>query len=110
MIVRLALWSLADSKTTIAELRRHLRDEAVADHERVAGLRIQAWLSDEATERWGSISLFESRESADQPLPSGVRGLIGRDPDIFEEFDLEATAEGRFELEELSRRGLAFEG
>jgi hypothetical protein len=35
--------------------------------------------------------------------------LIGKDPDIAEEFDLEATIEGRFDDEELSRRGLAFE-
>ena len=36
--------------------------------------------------------------------------LIGKDPDIGEEFDVEATIEGRFEIEELSRLGLAFEG
>jgi hypothetical protein len=35
--------------------------------------------------------------------------LIGKDPDIGEDFDIEATIEGRFELEELSRLGLAFE-
>jgi hypothetical protein len=35
--------------------------------------------------------------------------LIGKDPDVGEEFDVEATIEGQFELEELSRLGLAFE-
>ena len=34
---------------------------------------------------------------------------IGKNPDIAEEFDVEATVEGRFEVEQLSRRGLAFE-
>ena len=29
MVVRIVLWSLADSKTTIEELRRYLRDESV---------------------------------------------------------------------------------
>jgi len=29
VIVRFVLWNLADSKTTIAELRRYLRDESV---------------------------------------------------------------------------------
>jgi hypothetical protein len=35
--------------------------------------------------------------------------LIGKAPDIGEDFDVEATIEGVFELDELSRRGLAFE-
>jgi hypothetical protein len=42
-------------------------------------------------------------------LPSRARELIGKDPDLGEEFDVEATIEGRFAIEELSRRGLAFE-
>ena len=61
------------------------------------------------TERWGALYLWESREAADQALPSRARELIGKDPDIGEEFDVEATIEGAFALEELSRRGLAFE-
>ena len=109
MLVRLVLWSLADSKTTIGELRRYLRDESVDAFEDVPGLRFKAWISDEATERWGAVYLWESREAADQELPSRARDLIGKDPDVGEEFDVEATIEGRFALEELSRRGLAFE-
>jgi hypothetical protein len=42
VIVRLVLWSLADSKTTIAELRRYLRDESVEAFEDVPGLRFKA--------------------------------------------------------------------
>jgi hypothetical protein len=43
-------------------------------------------------------------------LPSRrMRELIAKEPDIGEEFDVEATIEGRFAIEELSRRGLAFE-
>ena len=34
---------------------------------------------------------------------------IGKDPEVAELFDVEATVEGRFAIEELSRRGLAFE-
>ena len=56
MIVRLVLWSLADSKTTIAELRRYVRDESVEAFEDVPGLRFNAWISDETTERWGAVS------------------------------------------------------
>ena len=109
MIVRLVLWNLADSKTTIEELRRYLRDESVDAFEEVPGLRFKAWISDESTERWGAVYLWESREAAAQVVPSRARELIGKDPDIGEEFDVEATIEGRFELEELSRQGLAFE-
>jgi len=109
VLLRLVLWSLADSKTTIGELRRYLRDESVDAFEDVPGLRFKAWISDEATERWGAIYLWESREAAEQEVPSRARELIGKEPDIGEEFDVEATIEGRFTIEELSRRGLAFE-
>ena len=109
MLARLVLWNLADSKTTIPELRRYLRDESVEAFEDVAGLRFKAWISDETTERWGAFYLWESREAAQQELPSRARELIGKDPDLLEEFDVEATIEGHFAVEELSRRGLAFE-
>ena len=109
MLLRLVLWSLADSKTTIEELRRYLRDESVDAFEEVEGLRFKAWISDEATERWGAVYLWESADAAGQELPSRARDLIGKGPDLVEEFDVEATIEGRFAIEELSRHGLAFE-
>ena len=55
---------LADSKTTIEELRRYLRDESVDAFEDVPGLCFKAWISDEASERWGAVYLWESREDA----------------------------------------------
>jgi Putative mono-oxygenase ydhR len=109
VILRLVLWSLADSKTTIEELRRYLRDESVDAFEDVPGLRFKAWISDESTERWGAVYLWESEAAAQQVVPSRARELIGKDPDIGEEFDVEATIEGKFEIEALSRHGLAFE-
>ena len=109
MLVRLVLWSLADSTTTIGELRRYLQDESVDAFAEVPGLRFKAWISDEVTERWGAVYLWESREASEQPLPSRARELIGKDPDLVEEFDVEATIEGMFAFAELSRRGLAYE-
>jgi hypothetical protein len=109
VVVRIVLWSLSDSKTSIGELRRYLRDESVDAFGELPGLRLKAWISDDATERWGAVYLFESVEAADQALPGRVRELIGKDPDLVETFDVEATIEGRFADEELSRRGLAFE-
>jgi hypothetical protein len=109
VLLRLVLWNLADSKTTIEELRRYLRDESVDAFEDVPGLRFKAWISDEVSERWGAVYLWESREDAEQELPSRARELIGKEPDIGEEFDVEATIEGQFLVQALSRRGLAFE-
>ena len=109
MLLRFVLWNLADSKTNIAELRRYLQDESVDQFEEVSGLRFKAWVSDETTDRWGAVYLWESAEAARQELPSRARELIGKDPDIAEQFDVEATIEGRYALEELSRRGLAFD-
>jgi hypothetical protein len=109
LLVRFVLWNLADSKTTIAEIRRYLRDESVDAFSEVPGLRFKAWISDEATERWGAVYLWESAEAARAELPSRARELIGKEPDLIEEFDVEATVEGLFEDEELARRGLAFE-
>ena len=109
MILRFVLWNLADSKTTVQELRRYLRDEAVDAFAEVPGLRFKAWVSDETTERWGAVYLWESREAAEQELPTRARELIGKEPDIGETFDVEATIEGSYLEEELSRLGLAFE-
>jgi len=109
VLVRFVLWNLADSKTTIEELRRYLRDESVDSFADVRGLRFKAWISDEVTERWGAVYLWESAEAAEQEIPSRARDLIGKDPDIIEVFDVEATIEGRYAEEELSRLGLAFE-
>jgi hypothetical protein len=109
VLVRIVLWNLADSKTTIEELRRYLRDESVEQFADVPGLRFKAWISDEATERWGAVYLWESAEAAQEEPPSRARELIGKEPDVGEEFDVEATIEGRFDVDELSRRGLAFE-
>ena len=61
------------------------------------------------TERRGAVYLWESAEAVRQEMPSRARELIGKEPDVGEQFDVEATIEGAFAVEELSRRGLAFE-
>ncbi len=91
MIVRLVLWSLADSKTTVDELRRVLADELVADTRGQPGLELKGWISDEAGERWGAIEVWESRQAAARASYERERELIGKDPEIGEEFELEAA-------------------
>jgi hypothetical protein len=106
MVVRFVLWSLADTETSVAELRDYLRDEAVDAFAAVPGLLFKGWISDEGGERWGAVYLFESTAAAEQELPSRARELIGKDPDIADFFDLEATVSV---ADELNRRGLALE-
>jgi hypothetical protein len=106
MVVRLVIWNLADSQTNVGELRRYLRDEAVPAFERVPGLLFKSWFSDEVGERWGALYVWESQEASEQELPSRARELIGKNPDIVEVFDLEASVSV---AEELGRLGLAFE-
>jgi hypothetical protein len=71
--VRLLLWSLADSKTTLDELRAKLPELPDGD----------AWISDPATERFGLISFSDSPEALEE-----IRDLIGKDPEIGEEFEI----------------------
>ena len=72
--VRLLLWNIADSMTTLDELRSKLPDALEGDH----------WISDPAGERFGLISFSEDDESA-----AHARELIGKDPEVGEEFELE---------------------
>jgi hypothetical protein len=106
MVVRFVLWNLADSLTTVAELRSYLRDEAVDAFADVPGLLFKSWISDENTERWGAVYVFESAAAAEQPLPSRARELIGKEPDVAEVFDLEASVSVAPQLAHL---GLVFE-
>jgi hypothetical protein len=70
--VRLLLWNLADSKTTLDELRAKLPSLPEGD----------VWISDPATERFGLISF----SGVDGPAAE-ARELIGKDPEVGEEFE-----------------------
>jgi microcystin degradation protein MlrC len=52
------------------------------------------------------VYLWESAEAAEQELPTRARELIGKDPEIAEVFDLEASVSV---ASELRRLGLAFD-
>ena len=106
MVLRLVIWNLADSQTNVGELRRYLRDEAVPAFEQVPGLLFKGWFSDEVGERWGAVYVWESQEASEQELPSRARELIGKNPDIVEVFDLEASVSV---ASQLARLGLALD-
>jgi hypothetical protein len=102
-------WDLSGSAQTIESLRAYLQDESVAAFAEVPGLRFKMWIADPQTDRWGAVLLWESAEAAGQPLPSRANELIGYPPVQSHVFDVEATVEGRYEVEQLAWRGLAFQ-
>ncbi|MFE2044427.1 hypothetical protein ACFXAZ_26590 [Streptomyces sp. NPDC059477] len=102
-------WDLAGSPQTVESLRGFLRDEAVERFSHVPGLRLKFWISDAATERWGAVLLWESRQAAGAVLPNLAAPLIGYPPTERHAFDVEATVEGEFTLAALAGRGLALE-
>jgi hypothetical protein len=73
-VARLLIWNLFDSKTTLDELRERLPELPEGDH----------WVSNEAQERFGVIAFGD-----ELPDLGEVPRLIGVDPVIAEEFDLE---------------------
>ena len=73
MIIRILIWSVADSKTTIEELRDSLPELEEPS----------TWIWNEASERFGAVAFGDE-------LPGEVvhaRELLGREPNVAEEFD-----------------------
>ena len=73
MLTRLLIWSVAESQTSIDELRDSL--PALDEPSR--------WIWNEASERFGAIVFGED-------LPEAIgwaQDLIGDEPDVYEEFD-----------------------
>jgi hypothetical protein len=71
-VVRILIWNLADSKTTLDELREHLPPLADGD----------VWIANDAQERFGLVA-----SSGSLPDLQRVRDLIGNEPVVAEEFD-----------------------
>ena len=72
-VVRILIWNLADSKTTLGEVHEQL--PALDDGD--------VWIANDAQERFGIVST-----SGEMPDLEALRELIGKDPEIAEEFDL----------------------
>jgi hypothetical protein len=101
-------WDLSASSQTIESLRQYLTEESVPAFSQVPGLRFKMWISDARASLWGAVLLWESAAAAQQPLPSRAAQLIGYPPTLSREFDVEATTEGRYEVQQLALQGLAF--
>ena len=74
MIVRILIWNLADSQTTIDELRAALVELETPSE----------WIWNEGSERFGVLAFGD-----ELPETLGwVQDLIGADADVYEEFDV----------------------
>jgi hypothetical protein len=71
-LVRILIWNLADSKTTLDELRDQLPLAAEGE----------IWFANDVAERFGVVSTND-----DLPQLDRVQALIGKEPDVAEEFD-----------------------
>ncbi|HEY4412546.1 MAG TPA: hypothetical protein VGN06_06070 [Gaiellaceae bacterium] len=74
MVARVVIWNLADSKTTLDELREHLPELPNGSH----------WISNDIGERFGLFALGD-----ELPDLGEIPALLGVDAVIFEEFDVE---------------------
>ena len=74
MIVRVLIWSLSDSKTTIGEL-----EDALPELESPS-----AWIWNGVNERFGVVVHGDELPAA----IAEIRELIGEDADVYEEFDV----------------------
>jgi hypothetical protein len=71
--VRILIWNLAESKTTLDEVRHHLPPLPDGDH----------WIWNEVQDRFGLVSY-----SDELPDLGRVVELVGDEPVIAEEFDV----------------------
>ena len=74
MVARVVIWNLADSKTTLEELREHLPDLPEGSH----------WITNEPAERFGLFAIGD-----ELPELGEIPQLLGVDAVVFEEFDVE---------------------
>jgi hypothetical protein len=74
VIARILIWNLFESQTTLEELREHLPSLPEGD----------VWIANEASDRFGLISFGDAL-----PDIGKVQELIGDDPAVAEEFDVE---------------------
>ncbi len=79
MIVRLLLWRLADSSVSIEEIQDLVETLDPLDAP-------STWLWNGAQERFGLLLVSDGSDEA-PPQLAEVRALMGRDPDLFDEFD-----------------------
>ena len=71
-VVRILIWNLADSKTTLEEVREQLPPADEGD----------VWIANAAQERFGLVSTAN-----ELPDLQKLSDLIGKEPEVAEEYD-----------------------
>jgi hypothetical protein len=71
-VARILIWNLADSKTTLEEIREQLAPLPDGAH----------WIANEPLERFGLVAVGD-----ELPDLEPLRKLIGKEPEVAEEFD-----------------------
>lgn len=79
MVVRIVLWSVGDARASLEEVRARVDELEELDP---PGF----WLVNEAAERFGAVVALEEDGSLPHQLLE-LRELIGKDPEVGEEFD-----------------------
>jgi hypothetical protein len=74
VIARILIWGLHDSMTTLDEVRERLPELPDGGH----------WISNEVQERLGLVAFGD-----ELPDLAELERLIGKQPDVVEEFDVE---------------------
>jgi hypothetical protein len=72
-VVRILVWNLADSKTTLDEIRENLPELPPQN----------LWIANESQERFGLVSYGH-----ELPDLEPLRKLTGKDPEVAEEYDV----------------------
>jgi hypothetical protein len=71
-VTRILIWNLADSKTTLEEIREQLPPLPGGAY----------WIANEPQERFGLVAVGD-----ELPDLEPLRALIGKEPEVAEEFD-----------------------
>jgi hypothetical protein len=79
MIVRLLFWRLGEIDASFAQVCELLDQLEPLD-------KPSAWLWNESHERFGALIVTDEDETT-PPQLDHLRALIGREPDLYEEFD-----------------------
>ena len=80
MIVRVLLWRLEDGEGSFAEVQAAIDRLEPLDPP-------STWLWSDPQERFGALLVDDEPDGALPPQLDAIRGLIGRDPDLYDEFD-----------------------
>ncbi len=78
MIIRLLFWRLGESDASFEQVSNLLGQLDPLD-------KPSTWLWNDSTERFGALLVTE--DELTPPQLDQISGLIGREPDLYEEFD-----------------------